>query len=922
MSYSARAMEQGTTQDRRLARLSQLLKTLREATEVSALLEATVPFLNREMGYALVWFGLYQSAEDCLLGYEGASPGHKRPLHQERYRLENGSLLEQVFVQRRPLHVPNLGQERQAGKWQAIAQNIGIQGALLFPIHYLDVCYGLVLLGVPEWGMTPQANDIAALSMLCGQLGVALHQVETLKRTRQQKRPEDPLLRLLDQLRTLPSLEAQLQCVLDETHQFIGANRTLIYWLDRPTRTFRPRLARQTQGNSAGVNLAASECERLYQWLKGDRILSISDTDSALQAEISSYLQAQLRVRSLMAAPLGIGENLLGFILVAGVAPHLWSDEEKRYLQGVGQLSTLIAPLAQIDQTIGVGQADQAAIAQLGAAVRQLQDWKNALQDTANYLFQRLGIERLLLVQHQANTASFPIVFQHQADRRKLLNGPLTHLSDLDQILLDDHADGLVIEDWPSDLRLLRWRSQLGDKASVKSLMVCAAMPGYLETGLLIATSEQSRSWSGQDLALVRDLSRQVATLLHQRSLEADMSQLKELHRSLRWGLGALQQETDPERIDRLGVQAIAQLLQAPWVALLDWSARDGKVRFEATHTSDSSWVLAEGLSLDPLTEPLLRLLLRSPGPLVQSVEDLAISTRQWLRFPQLRQVLLLSLVDPTSEVSLGAVLIGDSRRYPWAERSLEFAQLLVQQLAWSRRSVRRILHLQTRQGQLEQLNWYKQFCGERFQLDFSTALNRIQETDGTSLSLSSCQVLKNLNEQVQVMGDVFRQEQWSVQIREQTTPLIRLLKQAKQQLDPVISARQLWCQFHWSEVQQLQIQGDWLKLAGILQSVLVAACDRCLLGGRIDIWCRAQPDQMLEFSITDNGILDPLLLSALQPDADSTDPILQGIWEVNPGLSLRLSQTLLTQLGGNLELLALDDGRTMSRVMIPGLHE
>lgn len=913
-------MTPSTVQDKKLARLSQLLKTLRETTDVTALLEATVPFLAREMGYSLVWFGLYQSSEDCLLGHEGISPGNKRLLHQERLRLDPGGLLEQVFFQRRPLHVPDLSQERQAGKWKAIAQENQIQSALLFPIHYLDVCYGVVLLGMPEWGMTPQADEIATLSMLCGQLAVALHQTDSVKKAQQQKRPEEPLLRLLDELRELATFEERLQKIVDETHQFIGTSRTFFYGFNPQERRFWPRLSRQAQGGAPWeVPLEAKDCEPFYQLLKGDRLLSISDTDSALQAEVSSYLQRQLRIRSLMASPVGFGGDLLGFLAVAGVAPHLWSDGEKQYLQGVAQLVTLIAPLEQLEATLGTGQADQTAVAALGSAVRNLRDWKTALNNTATYLFERLGIDRLLLVQAQEEDGSFPIVFQHQAHRRKLLTGPLAALNALDRPLLDGQGEGLIIEDWQSDLRLMQWRSQLAEKAGVRALMICPVIPGSAKTGVLIATSEQSRSWSSNELKLIRDVARQVAALMHQRSLSDDMSRLQEAHRALQWGLGALQKEADPNRIDAIAMQAIAQLLKAPWVALLAWSPRDGMAKVAAAYTANGTWALSDTLVLDSLTEPLLQQLVEAQHPLVQPAQALTAATRQWLTFPQLKQLLGFKLLDPTSDIPQGVVLVGANHRRPWSKRAIELTQLLVQQLSWSRRSAHRIIQSQTRQEQLEQLNWYKQFCGEHFHMGLTTELTRLKE-DKASLSLASRQALEKLEAKVEAMGNVFHNEQWDLKKHAQTTPLISLLKQAKQQLDPLISARQLWCQFHWSDVQQLQIQGDALKLSGMIQSLLVAACQRCLLGGRLDVWCQPQPNTMLEFSITDNGMLDPLLLAALQPAADSNDPVLQAILEENPGLSLRLSQTLIQQMGGNFEIQSLEDGRTVSRLLIPGL--
>ncbi len=911
------------SQDRKLTRLSQVLKLLRETDEIEALFEATVPFLCQELGYSLVWFGTYQPQEDCLMGYDAVSPGEKRWLHREHLLLESGSLLEQVFVQRRPLQVPDLGQERKAGRWRTIAQTLDIQGSLLFPIHYQTVCYGVALFGIPEWGMAPQADDIAALSILCGQLAVALHQIATVHQEKQQKRPEEPLLRLLDQLREQPTLQEQLQCIVAETHQFIGTSRTLLYWFDPDRRVFWPRLLKQVQGSGTGFSppgvLAIADCQDLYQTLKRDRVLSISDTSSALQSSISSYLHGQIQVRSLLVAPIGSGTQLLGFIVTGGIAAHLWSEGEKRYLQGVAQLATLVAPQDQIDQAIGTGKADQAVIAALGLAVRDRQDWHEALRQTADYLFERLQVERLLLIHYQDARQSFPILFQHQAGRRKLLNGPLAKLDELDRLLLDEHPEGLMVEDWQSDLRLMRWRSQLFSRAGVRSLLVCPTAPSNFGEGALLLTREQPRTWSAADLALFRDLSRQMTTVLHQRRLSDQMQQLQTWHQALQWGLTSLHQETEPKRLDRVGLQAIAQLLQVPWVALLDWSPREGQMRWvDAVHL-DSQWSQLSTPVLDGLRDPLLQQALQATDWLIQPVDHLSPMTRQWLAFPQLAQLLVLPLRDSSSDVPQGLILMGESQAHPWMERPLSLCRILIQQLAWSRRSLRQRQHLQLRQAELEQLHGYKQFCGERFQRTLADQLQRLQELTPEGERILQ-EGLERMNQAIAGLKEVFEAEGQTLQIRTQTFPVIRLLKQAKHRIDSLISQRQLWSQFHWSEVQQHQLCGDSLKLENAIHSVLVAACDRCLIGGRIDVWCNAQPEGLLELSVTDNGIIDPQLLAALQPTADQSDPLVRSLLEEEPGLRLHLAQTLMEKLGGSLELLPLEDGRTVSRLLIPGL--
>lgn len=903
-----------TSQNRTLARLSQLLKVLRETPEADALIEAISPYLKREMGYSFAWFGIYDEGSDCLIGYEAFTPAEKRLMHRERVALEPGSILEQVFVQRRPLSLANLGEERTAGKWQTIARTIGLQGTLAFPIYCYDRCYGVALLGRQTWGMSPSHDEIAVLSMVLGQMATALNQRADSQQAKRKKRPAEPLLRLLDELRNLPTLEVRLKRLVDETHQFIGSSRTSLYWFSPSNRRFDQRFVRHAHANEASdkaVHITVEDCPSLYQSLNGDRILSISDTSSALQADISSYLQSHLKLRSLLATPLRGNDGLLGFFAAEGLAPRLWAEEEKQYLQGISQLATLLAPTDKVEAAISQGKADQSLIDSLGQAVRSEQSWQDSLRDTAHQLFERLSIDRLILLEYDEGSGNFPLLLQYQQGKRKGITAPLPALSELDWQLLNENPTGLALEDWPNDLRLMGWKEALGG-SNVQSLMLCPTASGTAQEGIVIVTREQAYSWTKSEQDLLHRVAQQLSLVMHQRAIVQQVKQLENLHQGLQWGLTAMHQEHHPDRLDWVACQSIGRLLSVPLIALFSWSPKDGLGTLMATSNQDSNWSLPQGLTVDSLTDPLMQELLQADNIVVTHPESLSPASQDWLKLPHLDQVILFPLRTHPGEVPQGVVLAAVEKRRHWSPESLNFANTLVVQLSGSRRTVRQLAQQDDRQLQLQQLNWYKQYCSDRFAGTLQRDLKRIQENHAAD---PACQHMEYL---LDMMADVFQNEREGLQTRLQTIPLTRFLKQVKERIDGQVSQQQLWCQFHGTDVKQVQLKGDILKLEGIVHEILRAACDRCLMGGRIDVWCRLQPDNLIELTVTDNGIFDPQLLTALQPSADPSDPLVHSLLEDGTGLNLSLVQRLSEQLGSSLDFLPLEDGRNMSRLLIP----
>jgi K+-sensing histidine kinase KdpD len=119
------------------------------------------------------------------------------------------------------------------------------------------------------------------------------------------------------------------------------------------------------------------------------------------------------------------------------------------------------------------------------------------------------------------------------------------------------------------------------------------------------------------------------------------------------------------------------------------------------------------------------------------------------------------------------------------------------------------------------------------------------------------------------------------------------------------------------SKNHAMTIVGDVVKIELVLYELLMNACRRSVGGGRIDIWCRRMDEQLLEVSVTDNGVIEAQLLEQLHQDAPKKVLSPSNLSQP-PGLHLLICQNLMQLMGGELHFYQLPDGRVVSRLLLP----
>lgn len=909
-----------------LANLAKLLHLFREAEEVDALAATTLSYFKAVFDYSLIWLGLYDRKKHCLVGKGGKAPGKDISFLTRSLSLNAGDRLEEVLIQMQPVTIPDLGAETRAGEWAPMAKQWQVQGSLILPIRHKDLCLGVMILGASHWGLSVKETDKAQFEIVLGALGAAIHRVMLSQhQLRAATQTVDEVWpKLLQQAQEGADLNQRLTAIAETIHRHLTPTRTEIHWYDPLPQLFQLRLgypvkrtARfSTDGKVEG--LEATAVWNFYEALNANRLVAIGDAYSPFKADLTARLLREFQARSFLAAPiLGAGE-LRGFLLVKTTEARIWDDTEKAFVQGATQLLSLLAPMETIEATIQTIRNDQVLLAGIARAIYSERDWRKSLAQTAELICKRLQAERFVLLEADAETGEFAIAYQHHAKSRRPLPAILPPLSEVDWKMLEQSESAVAIENLAADLRLFTWRPDL-QEVELHSLLACSTAPGQPLTGVVLVARESHSTWGQADRELLQAAAQQLGVVFQQFRLQQQTEQLEKHYQALDRGLAEIRQIGQLATLEQTAVRNIAQSLDVPLVVLVTWSPSDQVARIGAIAVQNKNFAIHQDSVILLYQDALVQWLLQSETCLPLQVGDLPPESRQWLSAAGIGQLLGTALRTAAGHEPTGIVVVADGPDRFWRDRDQHALLTLTNQLAWSRRSLVLIEVFQSQRSALQQLNWYKNRQLEEFYKMVGAATQRLQrlfDQGKIPADLHFEQTLRQFGIAINSMIPLLRHEQWQLQTAEGAASLATLLRRAMDRIDAMVKKRQLWPQVHNLD-SRIKVAGDMVKLEAIFYEVLAAACRRSPPQGRLDIWCQPIDDQFLEIAITDNGVIEPALLAELQ-HGRSLDLLAPSAIDRLPGLILAICQALIHQLNGDLTFYALEDGRTLSRLVVP----
>ncbi|MEA5514614.1 sensor histidine kinase [Nodularia sp. UHCC 0506] len=947
--------QKSLTDEQQIIALCSILQTLREEDDVDVLISSTISYIEKYFDYSLIWIALYDRVKHTLLGRGGVTPNRDTSFLRQRVVLSPGDILEQVVIEQGPLGVVDLRKEARASTWQKFGIKFNIQGTIFWPIRHKDRFLGLLLLGSERWGYLLPGDSKTRLTIILGALGAVLYQKEIDSQQQQSKRPEKELLKLLENIRSLNNLDQRLKAVVEATHKFIFPSRTNIYWFERQGRYFWCRMSNHLAhlGHNYGLHQPAAgmtvqELSELYYALSVNELVLIGDARSSLKSHFTVKLLQRLRVRSLLAAPIIWQKDLLGFLAVEDHEPRIWTEADKNFVQGAAGIVSLVAPIDNMESTIKQIQDDTHLTSQVAQAIYYKHEFNGIIRTCATKLLERLAANRFLLLLYDSDQNNYQIIYQNQPQNRRLLIFPLDELTEVDISLFNSATTALEVEKLDEDLRFLNWQPLLLEHG-VRSLLICNCNQGHTPNALLLITHETHRTWSNLEKELLWVVGQQIGVVVHQWQLQTENDQQQKVLYGIQQCLRALEQSEQSSTTDikekyleHTVLEQIAYILDCPLVLMLSWSS--GQTYAEIIELStDHKFEIAKDVQISIQSEALIQWALSQNSYLGFTVDDLPPETRKWLNGSGIGQILIMALRTTTIYEPTAVVVIADHRPRKWSHINLNAMETLVTQLAWSRRQQQITQLLEPANNQLQQLNWYKHSRLEEIHRTTALLLEQIHNLGIPSNDLTRTRyqlLLQQLDQTNASMNGLLNLEQWQLHKSVETMPISSLLKRSLERVETVLEQHKLWVGVHGlgqsgaepeivstssflpgiqtsSYPSSMAISGDIVKIELILHELLMFACQRSQSGGRIDIWCRRLDEQLLELSITDNGLIEPQLLAELH-HTTSKDVLKLSVLKKPPGLHLRICQNLMQELGGELYVYQLPDSRVVSRLLLP----
>jgi transcriptional regulator with GAF, ATPase, and Fis domain len=928
---------QESVHETQLNALGRLLQALQEADSSSLLIERTHHYLKTEFDAPLIWIGFYDRNAHQFEGITGTLPTPDPLFLKQRLLLNPGDLIEQVVVNLKPIGVPDLQAEAHSPELRKAAHRFQIQGSAFLPIRYRDRCWGVVILGWQKWGITLKTEGLSRLSIALKTLAACLHRLEQLQQ--QTKPPDESFAHLLVKLRSLSDQDQQLDAIASAVHHFMGASRTSIYWFDPKQRTFELKVNCTAKNNRATsvqtpIAIPAYEMATVYQELLSDRWVAIDNSSPLLRTHTSLRLLLREKAKALLIAPVLHDLDLKGFLAVDTEQNRVWQEGEKLYLQGAANLVALTLPPNLTETIHQQAKTNQDFLANLREVLVKQAPWQTLLKDCALKLCKHLQADRFLLLLLDPDSGDFSVEYQNDGSNRRLLPRQLGKLSPDDLEMLGNTQVALQIENWPEDFRLLAWRP-IFLEVGVKSLVLCQINIAQSLAGLILVGQETPRAWSQAELAVIREISQYLSLLQQQWRLQSENEQLQQLSQNLQFGLTALQQLQSLDELAKSAVQLIAKTLQSPLSMLVSWLPGQAVGQRSAFYSTDPKLSLSPHGRI-PLDDPLIQQAVMQDELLILQTSQLTADTLAWFSVLGMGQVLAIALRTAPDHEPTGVLVIADYEERRWFQGHLVALGLLVRQVAWSRRHLLLTAQLQAQQEELERLNWHKLRKLEEFGQTISTNLKRLKDyenyfaKEGTGQAFNSLvhrrryqEILQQLDNTAGAITTLIHQDSWQLQPQAETLLLPTLLKRSLEHIESLTQQRQLWSQLHSlpegspTALSNLCIQGEVSKIELVLSELLAAACLRSLPQGRIDLWPRLLDANWLELSITDSGIIDPQLLNELSVK-HPTDLLAPSLLHHLPGLNLKICQFFISQVRGELCFYKLEDGRTLTRLVLP----
>jgi GAF domain-containing protein len=947
-----------TEYDKRQLAFYRYIQGIQKQDAVEALGKIVFHFLREWFKFDLIWIAQCEPQSHLLSGIQGILPkmtDRDTLFLRRKQPILPGDLFDQVLLTGTLQEIPSLKQEQRVGDWQAIAQAQNIQGCLILPIRYRQQSLGLILVGTTLWGGNPRPEEITELKLLATTLGAELHRLLSQSAPSSAQSSSTLAIDTIGQILAAGTFEERLPLVLEQLHQSIHPTRSCLYWLDAEAQVCRlhdiytgPVPRRSGAKVIPKLDLSLQSIASFYQSSLQNQTVAIADMQGLITSnQAPTRLMTMTKSRAWLSTPIFDRGRLIAVLAAENTDSRLWSESDRQSMQllakllGQGSQENARDLALTKDEHFGLS----GLLGFLKNTYNDTEQWNHALPQCLELIGTQFSVRWAAIITQDSENQDFRCQAQFYSKKKhQPLADRLPELSAVDAKMLARMSSPIAVQSLGEDLKLLAWRQPL-DSRGVKSLLLLklgqTAKGSKLGSFLLLAT-DLPRTWTTEEIEMATAVAEPLGQALAQREQWQQDAFQMQFMTVLNQGLQSIQRTPPGDVLFMTAAQALHQLLEVECLMILRWSPEQPEAKIAAL-INQSKFQVNEQVPILWQTDGFLQRFLAYeinwnsstifPELVIEqgSIEVLSADNSGWLSGMGRVNLLAVPLKISPEDPCLGLVLILDSRSQYWTDLKREGIQLLTRELTAQYRSHYLVERLRQKQTTLECLNWYKQRHLEYIAQLWTAQMSQVPAVPASpALEVASKQGslgqggsrnrsshgTGDLNSAFSSLDTILKSEVWDLALEPEHLQVATLFRRSLERIEEVARTRQLWTQVH-NLTPSVSLYVPAQKLELMLVELLLAACYRSKVGDRIDIWCRALPEKWVEISITDNGRLNPRMVRAIQTPSTQV-PLSPSILETPPGLHYKVCQSLVERMGGQLEMAQLEDGRAMSRLILP----
>jgi GAF domain-containing protein/two-component sensor histidine kinase len=623
----SREMEASARREELAGRIGRQLSS---SLDASSVLQETVDVLGQSLGAGRCHVTLFdERAEYALVGYEylartgGASlRGHRIPLRSSEYA-------RRVLSADAPVCVEDI-KELPPDELISLYERLGVRAVLSAPIIMSGAHEGLLELHDCSRARRWTEDDAKLVGMVAREVSLALTNARLYEASRRRSLELEGLYKISRAFSTLTDISEIYGRLTRAIAQLVGGERCLIATYDR-----RRNLVR---AQAPGYNTLPELIEEFRFKLDKDGANAFLhqtseafySNDPAGDPRFNQDLVARYGVRSVLAVPMRIKRELIGFIYVAN-RPGGFRESDKQLLEIFAAQAAETIANARLFATIQAQAEREAIVNRLVLALQQTSEARRGVEVVVERVGDLLELDRcIVMLFGEDERADFlgewcaegvePI----SEDLEILERSPIAHW-------IRSHRQPLVINDVHMH-SLSVGIEDLNERMRLRSLAVVPIMHQGRVIGSLSAHQTRGRrTWAQDDVELLMAVATQVGSTLENARL---ISELREANRLKDEFLATLSHEL---RTPLTAIKGWVELLSESEALALDEELAEGLGVIKISTASlsqlisdllDLSRIQRKGLQLERRPSDINKAVLEAVG----AVRQAALSRGQELR--------------------------------------------------------------------------------------------------------------------------------------------------------------------------------------------------------------------------------------------------------------------------------------------------